>query len=191
MASANAQSTASDWKQSVSGGFFYAVPIGSFNQESPAPGYTINYSYRPLNWLALEAGFNQAVHPIGTIVQVEDGLSLPTNTHDQLFLVPFGARFIWQPHQGRTRVSVGGGGAYLDHRVDQQAIANFLAFNRSGIGGQAVVSADYPLSPSGRYRIGLTGRFYYVNGAYKVVGYSYHEAQRVFTIGTEFTFSFR
>ncbi len=176
----NAQSAGADLRQSVTGGFLYAVPIGSLNQENTVPGYTINYAYRPLNWLAFEGGFNQVIHPVGTIVELNNGIPFAANTNDQLYLVPFGTRFIWQPGQGRGRVSVGGGGAYLNHRYDQQAIANFLGSNTSGVGGQAVVSADYALSSSGRYRLGLTARLYYVPSTSKVAGYSYHETDRYF-----------
>ena len=187
---ASAQSAGSDFKQSVTGGFLYGDPIGAYNQENSAPGYTINYAYQPLSWLAVEAGFNQVIHPVGTYINVSNGLQFPLNTNDQLYLVPFGARFIWQPGHGRGRVSVGAGGAYLNHHFNQLAVDNFFN-NTSGIGGQGVVSGDYALSPSGRYRLGLTARFYYVNAAYKIFSYTYHENDRVFTIGTEFTFSFR
>jgi len=188
---ARAQSVGADLKQSVTGGFLYAVPIGSLNQENSAAGYSINYAYRPLNWLAVEVGFNQVVHPVGTIFNVSNGISFPINTKDQLYLIPFGPRFVWQPGQGRGSVSVGVGGAYLNHRYDQQAFSEFES-NESGFGGQAVVSTDYALSDSGRYRLGLTARFYYINSSFRSgAGYTYHGTDRYFTIGTEFTFSFR
>ena len=188
---ATAQAVGGDLKQSLTGGSLYTVPIGSLNQENTAPGYTINYAYRPVNWLAVEAGFNQVVHPVGTIVIFNNGIPFATNTKDELYLVPFGPRFVWQPGQGRGRVSVGAGGAYLNHRYDQQASYSFLGSNTSGVGGQAVVSTDYALSPSGRYRLGLTGRFYYINTSFKSGAYTFHGTDRYFTVGSEFTFSFR
>ena len=190
MSAASAQSVGADLKQSVTGGFLYAVPIGSLNQENSGPGYAVDYAFRPLNWLALEVGFNQVVHPVGTIVILNNGIPFAIKTNDQLYLIPFGPQFVWQPGQGRGRISVGIGGAYLNHRYDQQALSAFES-NTSGLGGQAVVSTDYALSDSGRYRLGLTGRFYYINTAYKSGAYTFHGTDRYFTIGTEFTFSFR
>ena len=54
----------------------------------------------------------------------------------------------------------------------------------SGWGGQSVAAGDYGLTRSGRFRVGVTGRYYYIHvGPYRT--------GRIFTVGPDFTFSFR
>jgi hypothetical protein len=80
-------------------------------------------------------------------------------------------------------VTVGGGGAYLNHHYySQQPSGAFV--NVSALGAQFVVSSDYALTRSGRLRVGVTGRYYYVDT-------NSESTARIFTIGPEFTFSFR
>src|SRR5579872_1391876 len=83
----------------LSAGFRYEVKLGrnSYNLGN-APGYSVRYSYRPLRWLAVEAGMEQIPRPIGAGVCCE----YLTNANDELFLVPFGARYVWEPEGRRV-----------------------------------------------------------------------------------------
>jgi hypothetical protein len=54
----------------------------------------------------------------------------------------------------------------------------------SAWGGQFVAAGDYGLTRSGRFRLGVTARYYYLRvGPYRT--------GRIFTVGPDFTFSFR
>jgi hypothetical protein len=59
------------------------------------------------------------------------------------------------------RLTVGGGGAYLNHTVGNQAAGTPVGF--SGWGGQFVVSGDYAVTRSGRLNIGVTARYYFAS----------------------------
>lgn len=178
--SATAQAPGNDWKQSLSGGFIYGIPVSSFGQ-NPAPGYTVTYAYRPVHWFALEAGLDQVIHSIGAVEYLNNGIPEYVYVNDHLYFVPFGARFVWAPpNNGRWQVTAGGGGTYLYHHF-----SDFGDPSTSGFGLQAVASADYALSPSGRFRVGVTARYYYVNP-----GHTREIIDRFFNIGPAFTFSF-
>jgi hypothetical protein len=173
---ANAQAPGDDLKQSITGGFIYGIPAGAYDQNN-APGYSVGYTYRPLHWLVLEAGLDQVIDPLGSVEFLNNGQ--PFFYNDQLFFVPFGPRFLWAPAASRWRVSVGGGGAYAYHHY-----AQYFASNSSQFGAQAVFSGDYALSPSGRFRIGVTARYYYTKDS------TADNITRVFTFGPSFIFSF-
>ncbi len=160
-------------------GFRYGVRLGKspYNLNN-SPGYSVRYAYRPVRWLALEAGLEQIVRPIGSSVCCR----YADNANDELFLVPFGGRFVWEPQGQRARFSLGGGGAYLNHTVGAENAAIGLA-GMSGWGVQAVASGDYGLTRSGRARAGLTLRYYYI-------GVSQYLKVRMLTVGPDFTFSF-
>ncbi|SPE42099.1 conserved exported hypothetical protein [Candidatus Sulfopaludibacter sp. SbA3] len=164
----------------LSAGFRYEVKLGqnSYNLND-APGYSVKYSYRPLRWLALEAGMEQIPRPIGASVCCE----YQTNAYDELFLVPFGARYVWEPQGQRLRLSLGGGGAYMNHTFGTELESGAMA-GASGWGGQFVASGDCGLLRSGRLRAGLTARYYYIHVGLYVTG-------RILTVGPDFTFSFR
>ena len=104
----------------LSAGFRYEVKVGQNSYRlGNSPGYAVKYAYRPRRWLALEAGMEQIVRPIGGSVCCE----YATSAEDELFLVPFGARYVWEPEGGRIRLSVGGGGAYLNHTSVTRRVA--------------------------------------------------------------------
>jgi hypothetical protein len=177
-----AQTSATDGylRNDLSPSFRYEVKLGQYPYSSGnAPGYGLKYWYRPLRWLALEAGLEQIPRPIGGSVCCE----YLTNANDELFLVPFGVRYVWEPEGRRIRLSAGGGGAYMNHTIGHEDLAGGL-LGTSGWGGQFVATGDYGLTRSGRLRAGVTGRYYYI-----LVG-PYLTA-RIFTIGPDFTFSFR
>lgn len=162
----------------LSAGFRYEVKLGQNSYNLPnAPGYGVKYSYRPLRWLALEAGMEQIPRPIGASVCCR----YQTDANDELFLVPFGARYVWEPARRRIRLAAGGGGAYMNHAIGDEADSLQSA---SGWGGQFVAAGDYGLTRSGRLRVGLTARYYYIKvGQYRT--------GRILTVGPDFTFSFR
>jgi len=163
----------------LSGGFRYDVKAGQNSYFlGNSPGYAVKYAYRPRRWLALEAGMEQIVRPIGDSVCCR----YVTNAEDELFLVPFGARYVWEPKGRRLRLSAGGGGAYLNHTFGNPECC-FQA-GASGWGGQAVAAADYALTRSGRLRAGLTARYFYIP-------VNPYVNARLFTLGPDFTFSFR
>jgi hypothetical protein len=121
----------------------------------------------------------QIPRPIGGSVCCE----YETNAYDDLFLVPFGARYAWEPRRRRVRLSLGGGGAYLNHTVGHENPAEGVV-GASRWGAQFVAAGDYGLKHSGRLRAGITGRYYYTNVRRFVTS-------RIFTVGPDFTFSFR
>jgi len=65
---------------------------------------------------------------------------------------------VWEPEGQRIRLTAGGGGAYLNHVIGNAASD---LVNASGWGGQFVAGGDYALTRSGRFRAGLTARYYY------------------------------
>jgi hypothetical protein len=189
------QSTAPDYfRQSLSGAFVYGVTVGpnrSFSSPllNDKPGYGIDYSFRPRRWLALEAGFEQIVRPIGSSVCCE----FASNAQDELFLVPFGARYVWEPRTSRLRFTAGGGGAYLNHVVGDSAGG---AVGFSGWGGQFVISGEYAVTRSGRLRLGLTGRYYFASPrpSLNLAGPEIpipNDSLHLLVIGPQVTWSFR
>jgi hypothetical protein len=190
----SAQSPAPDYfRQSLSGAFVYGVKAGpnggvSYPFLNDKPGYGIDYSFRPRRWLALEAGFEQIVRPVGSSVCCE----FASNAQDELFLVPFGARYVWEPGTSRLRLTAGGGGAYLNHVIGDPAGG---AVGFSGWGGQFVVSGEYAVTRSGRLRLGLTGRYYFASPRPSVNLYPPfplpNDTLHLFVIGPQVTWSFR
>jgi len=164
----------------LSASFRYEAKLGANSYASGnAPGFGVRYSYRPLRWLEFEAGLDQIVRPIGASVCCEH----ETNANDELYLVPFGARYVWEPAGKRLRLSLGGGGAYMNHSIGHENTAEGLV-SASGWGGQAVASGDFALTHSARLRAGVTARYYYIHvGPYTTA--------REIAIGPDFTFSFR
>jgi hypothetical protein len=158
-------------------GFRYEVKLGQTSYNLPdAPGYSLRYAYRPVRWLSLEAGLEQIPRPLGSSVCCR----FQNNANDELFLAPFGARYVWEPQGQRIRLSAGGGGAYMNHTIGN---TNGDLMGASGWGGQFVAAGDYSLTRSGRFRAGLTARYYYL-----LLGY---RTGRILTVGPDFTFSFR
>jgi hypothetical protein len=187
---AGAQTAAPDYfNQSVSGAFVGEVMAGpNSGILNDALGFGIDYWFRPRRWLALEAGFEQIVRPVGSSVCCE----YATDADDELFLVPFGARYVWEPRGGRLRFTIGGGGAYLNHTIGNQD-GGTVGF--SGWGGQFVASGDYAVTRSGRLRVGLTGRYYLASPKPSVYlgapGYNPSYTLHIFVLGPAITFSFR
>lgn len=175
-----AQSDGTYLPHDLSAGFRYEVSLGQTSYSlGNAPGYDVKYSYRPVRWLALEAGLEQIPRPVGASVCCE----YLTNADDEAYLVPFGARYVVEPAGRRVRWSLGGGGAYLNHAIGHEYLPGGL-LGASGWGGQVVASGDCGLTRSGRLRAGATARFYYIQvGPYRTA--------RIFTLGPDFTFSFR
>ncbi len=157
--------------QSPGGAYLRSALTASFRYEESshfgvpnAPGYGISYSYRPRRWLAVDAGLDQIIHPAGGSMR------------DELYLIPFGARYVASLRGGRVSLSVGGGGAYLKYtQVDP--FGEFSAWS-----GQAVGSASYGLTRSGSFALGVTGRDYYTQ-------IRNHWAEFL-TLGPDFSFSF-
>lgn len=182
-------------KQSLTGGFVYELEVGPnpglIYPLNNAPGFAINYSYRPRRWFALETGFEQILRPVGSSVCCR----YLNNANDELYLVPFGVRYVWEAEGGRVRLSMGGGGAYVIYKVGQEAASSFV-YSFSGWGGQFVVSGDYGLTRSGKFRVGFAGRYYYASpkvslptGMYPP-GYSASAPLHLLVGGPVFTFSF-
>ena len=185
--SAIAQSTADYFKHSLSGRFLYESKVGP-NSDSligHSVGFSFNYFYRPWRWLALESGLEWIPRPLGPINQG----SYSINANDELYLVPFGARYVFEPKGTRMRLSAGGGGAYLNHTIGQQAL--WATAGLSGWGGQFVVSGDYRVTNSGKFRMGFTARYFYGTVRYTYPDFSILTPSHILTIGPEFTFCFR
>jgi hypothetical protein len=178
--------------QSLTGAFLYEVKVGpnggpSYPFLNTAPGFAIDYGFRPRRWLMLEAGFEQIVRPIGSAVCCE----YATTADDQLYLAPFGARYIFEPRRTRLRFTAGGGGAYLNHYVGN---LNGGTVGFSGWGGQFAASGDYALMRSGRLRLGVMARYYIAapkpSVFYGPPGYNPTDHARFIVIGPSVTFSF-
>lgn len=179
--------------QSVTGAFVYEVKAGpNGGISSPilndAPGFSVDYGFRPRTWLMLEAGFNEIVRPIGSSVCCE----YATNANDELFLVPMGARYVWEPRSSRLRLTLGDGAAYLNHTIGNQAGG---AVGFYGWGGQFVASGDWRVTRSSRLRLGLIARYYFASPKPSEYvgpsGYNPRDTLHIFVMGPEVTFSFR
>lgn len=178
-------------RQTLTGAFLYEVKAGpNSGIPSPllnsAPGYGIDYGFRPRRWLMLDAGFEQIVRPVGSAVCCEYSRS----ADDQLYLVPFGARYVWEPPSTRLRFTAGGGGSYMNHDVGNQ---NGGTVGFSGWGGQFVASGEYAATRSGWLRLGVTARYYIAAPKPSVNFGSGNPSDhlRIVTIGPSVTFSFR
>jgi hypothetical protein len=197
--SASAQADLPDFsRHSVSGAFLYGIKTGPNNTAlgsgaTDTPGYGIDYVFRPVRWLGLEAGFEQVIHPIGASVCCE----YQQNADDNLFLVPFGLRYVWEPRNSRVRLTIGGGGAYLKYTIGNPGggvgFAGLTEF--SAWGGQAVATGDYAITRSGRLRAGLLLRYYFASPKPSEIfgppGYNPSESLHLLTVGPQVTFSFR
>lgn len=175
------------FKQNVTAAFVHETKAGPDTTISGTNEFSTTYWFRPVPWLALETGYEQIVRPLGSSVCCE----YSRNADDQLYLVPFGVRYIWEPQTGRLRITLGGGGAYLNHTVGNHG-GGIYGF--SGLGGQFVGSADYAVTQSGRFRIGATARYYsFSSGPSLALGVPYYTAAtfHAFVFGPEFSFSFR
>jgi hypothetical protein len=177
------------FNQNLSGAFVYEVKAGpNGGISSPflnnAAGFGVSYWFRPRRWIALEAGFEQIVRPVGS----SGSSRYSTNANDQLYLVPFGVRYVLEPRNSRLRLTAGGGGAYLNHIVgDSYGNVGFF-----GWGGQFVASGDYAVTRSGRLRLGVTGRYYFASPRPTPDYYAFaNDTLHVFTIGPVLSFSFR
>lgn len=194
VAAVEAQTTGngSDYlEHSLTVGFVYEVPVGanpSFSTLNSAPGFAVNYSYRPRRWFALETGLEEIIRPVGSSICCR----WTNSANDGLYLVPFGARYVWEAKGGRVRLMVGGGGAYLNYRADPQAAQDFV-IPYSGWGGQFVVSGDYGLTRSGKFRLGFAGRYYRASPKVSLPfsgGTVLSSAVNLLVGGPVFTFSF-
>ena len=178
------------FRHNVTGAFVYEAKAGpnsgiSFPFLNNAPGFTIDYLFQPQRWLALDVGFAQIVRPIGSSVCCQFG----TSAEDELCLVPFGARYVWESRTNRLRLTAGGGGAYVNHTIGSESAGGF---GFTGWGGQFVGSGDVALTRSGRLRLDFTSRYYLASprpspGPDIGVRDHFH----VFVFGPGVTFSFR
>ena len=162
--------------------------VATFASESVAtiiPEWVATFARNPQRWLALESGLEWIPRPLGPINQG----SYSINANDELYLVPFGARYVFEPKGTRMRLSAGGGGAYLNHTIGQQAL--WATAGLSGWGGQFVVSGDYRVTNSGKFRMGFTARYFYGTVRYTYPDFSILTPSHILTIGPEFTFCFR
>jgi hypothetical protein len=93
-------------RHDLTGGFRYEAGPGKTSYTIPsAPGWNASYSYRPRRWLDLETGLEQVPKPVGSSVCCR----YASNANDQLYLVPFGARYRKEANSGRAGFSIGGG----------------------------------------------------------------------------------
>jgi len=182
--SARAQ-TPADLNETVSAGFIYCMPSGTYNQKIGAPGYNLGYSYKLRSWLALDAGFQQVIHPAAAIAVHNNALVNYINPGDQLFLVPFGARFLWSPSGSRMQIGIRAGGAYIDHHYNASAFGYFAS--SSGLGPHVNASLEFPISASGHFRLGISASYYYLNPHSDSGG----PIVREFTFGPSLLYSFR
>lgn len=190
---ARAQTNDKDYfKQSLSGAFLAEFPVGTNNNNlDNGLGFGADYMYRPIRPLAIEFGFEQVPHLLGTFYNN----NIPITPNDELYLVPFGVRYIVDLPQSRLRLSAGGGGAYLNHAVSRNVSGLLLGV--AGWGAQAVASGDYALTKSGRFRIGFTARYYFAWSKFTNVGgvfppnYNLSAHSHIVTFGPQFTFCFR
>src|SRR5258706_15930196 len=85
-------------ESNLTAGFRYEFGLGRTSYAIPsAPGWGLNYSFRPRPWLEVEAGLDQVPRPVGSSVCCR----YVSNANDQLYLAPFGARYRWESHSGR------------------------------------------------------------------------------------------
>ena len=179
------------FKHNLTAAFVYEAKAGpNGGVSSPllnnAPGFSIDYLFQPRRWLALEAGYIQVVRPIGSSVCCE----FTSNLKDELYLVPFGVRYVWSPRTSRVRLTAGGGGAYVNHTNGVGSPNGPSGF--VGWGGQFVASGDVALTKSRRLRLDFTTRYYFASPKptpFPDIGVRDH--LHIFVIGPGVTFSLR
>jgi len=173
------------FKHNLTATFVYEVKAGSNSGVSipflnNAPGFSIDYLFQPRPWLALDAGYAQVVRPIGSKGCCGIGTSA-----DELYLVPFGLRYVWALRT-RLHLTAGGGGAYVNHSIGNESVGGF---GFAGWGGQFVASGDMALTKSGRLRLGVTARYYFAAPTASAFGIQDH--LHIFVFGPGVTFSLR
>jgi hypothetical protein len=167
------------WNQNLTAGYSYFSALGSTSTDAPSgSGWSVNYAFRPVRGLALEAGVEGEPSPVGTYEYDAN----PFNAHDYLFLIPFGARYVWQPRSAPGfQLSVGGGGAYLNHHFGTQYLFDTPS-NDSVWGAQAVVSVRSALTRSRHILLGVTARYYRFYPQYNKLSF--------LAVGPDITFAF-
>lgn len=141
------------------------------------PGFGGAYGLRAHRHFQLDIGVEFVPRPIGTSACCR----YVDNAADNLYLVPFGGRFVLGPADGRWEFGIGGGGAYMNHRVGKQAPG--FSSGASGAGGYALASGNAALRKGSRFRIGGTARIY----RFGLNGFT---PARLLTVGPEVIFRF-
>jgi hypothetical protein len=142
-------------RSTISGGFIAATGLGtnSFTDSlrTVRPGANFAYGLNLTPHITIETGVDWVARPLGSLGAF--GFSL--NAGDNLFLVPFGARYGFGPSDGKWRIYAGGGGAYAKHTFPTGA--SYL-LNETGFGGYALAGADVGIGS--HLRVGGVAKFY-------------------------------
>ena len=168
----------------VSGGFIANFATGSNYLTdalaSTRPGASAGFGINLTNHIAVETGVDWISHPLGSIGAF--GYSL--NAGDQLYLVPFGARYGFGPSDGKWRLYAGGGGAFARHTFPSGA--NIL-LNQTGFGGYGLAGADVGLGS--HFRVGGQMRYYHLSQSRNLVQLGLTPTNFI-TVGPQVTFTF-
>lgn len=142
------------------------------------PGVNAAYGLRVHRLFQIDVGMDWVPRPLGSSVCCRD----VDNAADHLFLVPIGGRLVLGPRHGRWTFSLGGGAAYMNHKVGRE-LPGYSLDGISGSGGYALVHGSFALGRSGHYRLGGTSRLYLIDLGPFVRG-------RILTVGPELNFTF-
>lgn len=158
-------------RQELSVGFIGAFQSGGFANRN-LPGVAMTYRVRLHSLFAAEAGLEYVRRPVGSV-----GDTRYPDADDNLFLIPFGPRLTLTPQESAWTISLGGGGAYLNHTFGYENPAIGLV-GSSKWGAWAGVGAGRSLA-SGRFRLGGNARYY-----------RFGPHLHIFTLGPEFSITF-
>ncbi len=146
-------------RQTISGGFLATRSVGDSNFLSDAlrstrPGANFAYGLNLTPHITIETGVDWVSHPLGSI----GALGYNFNAGDNLFLIPFGARYGFGPADGKWRIYAGGGGAYAKYTFP--SVAGF-SLNQGNWGGYGLAGADYALGS--HFRVGGVAKYYHLS----------------------------
>ena len=164
----------------LSVGLIGAFRVGEDSYEvRNRPGVGVAYGLRVHRLFQLDAGLEWVPRPVGEVVSRD----LTGSLDDHLFLVPIGVRFVVAPRESRWSFGLGGGGAYVNHKVGLGAGRPFFPSGVSGGGAYALANTSVALGSNSRFRLGGTARIYWFSqGRFK--------PGRFLTVGPELTFTF-
>jgi len=99
-------------RNTLTAGYVEAFRLGSNSYYiQTRPGISLGYGVRVKRMFQLDAGFEYILRAVGSSVCCRDGES----AEDNLYLWSAGGRLVFEPRGRRWFMSIGGGGAYLQH----------------------------------------------------------------------------
>jgi hypothetical protein len=165
-------------RHQLSAGFTGVVRLrGNSYDAGNRPGFGGAYGLRAHRYFQIDLGLEVVPRPIGAGACCR----YVKNAGDILYLIPFGGRLVLGPEDGRWEIDVGGGAAYMNHHVGNQAPG--ISPGASGAGGYGLAGGNSALRKGSRLRLGGHAKFY----RFGLNGFT---PARYLTLAAEFSFRF-